>query len=127
MGNLLLQPEISRENNVSVYDTISFHYNNDYIRLAVYALSPAMEQEIKNGLAKVSTSGDDIVLNLPASAIIQMNNRQSLQLLVDLAGVIRASNKIALVPDDTFNELIENTKDFLKYLEEMKDARKGKK
>lgn len=127
MGNLLLQPEISRENNVSVYDTISFHYNNDYIRLAVYALSPAMEQEIKKGLAKVSTPGDDIVLNLPASAIIQMNNRQSLQLLVDLAGVIRVSNKIALVPDDTFNELIENTKDFLKYLEEMKDARKGKK
>lgn len=127
MGNLILQPEISRENNVSVYDTISFHYNNDYIRLAVYALSPAMEQEIKKGLAKVSTPGDDIVLNLPASAIIQMNNRQSLQLLVDLAGVIRVSNKIALVPDDTFNELIENTKDFLKYLEEMKDARKGKK
>lgn len=127
MGNLILQPEISRENNVSVFDTTSFHYNNDYIRLAVYALSPAMEQEIKKGLAKVSTPGDDIVLNLPASAIIQMNNRQSLQLLVDLAGVIRVSNKIALVPDDTFNELIENAKGFLKYLEEMKDARKGKK
>ena len=116
MGNLILQPEISRENNVSVYDTISFHYNNDYIRLAVYALSPAMEQQIKVGLANAPKLEEDTILNLPPSAIIQMNNRQSVQLLVDLAGVIRASNKMTSVPDETFNELIENTKDFLKYL-----------
>ena len=123
MGKLLIQPEISRENNVAVFDAFSIHYNKDYTRLAFYALSPSMERRMLEGEQTAKDGEKDVYIELPTSACVQMNHSQSIQLMANLAAIIKLTDRVVILAVDGLDSIIKDTEDFLKYLKGRRDER----
>lgn len=123
MSVVNLMPEITRENGVSVFDTFSMHFNKEYLRLAVYTLNPAMEQQIQELQQNEETTKH---IELPTSALIQMNYGQAIDIMMGLGIIIQNQKKADVLDSANLEKLIENVESFLKYLKDEEHGRSGR-